>query len=171
MLFPPLHVGSHLIFMPDNRDKEEDKAALSRLLFFTLYSDPCWAKFPLPMQWLCLFYKYVTEEWNVLWLGLMRCWAASADVSVFWFLCVCVCVCCARTCPQYLRYPRGTQPPSWQRILGLWGDCRTGRWHILCHWHWLSPGGWGSHSACLRLREEEGQGVKDGGKWREKSPD
>lgn len=64
--------------------------------------------------------------------------------------CVPVCVCVS---PQYLRYPQDTQPPTWQRILGLWGDCRIGRWQIVSHWRWPPLGGGCSHSVCLKMRE------------------
>lgn len=73
--------------------------------------------------------------------------------------CECVPVCLS---PQYLRYPQDTLPPTWRRILGLWGDCRTGRWQILCRWHWPPPGEGCSHSVFLEMRRrmEGGEGMQ-----------
>lgn len=63
----------------------------------------------------------------------------------------------AWNCPQtgiyvswYLRCLRGRQPPTWQRIPGLWGGCQTESWQIWSHWHWPLGAVWCGRRASLQ---------------------
>lgn len=84
----------------------------------------------------------------------LRCGGAPVCLRVCVFACVFCTPASVFISAQYLWYPQGTQPPTWQRIRGLWGDCQTGRSQISCHWRWPPLGEGCSHSVYLDQREE-----------------